>query len=218
MTFPFPFFVPSGLVSAFPVVQGRNSGGTTAQNYNAPLPSSPQSGELLLCFCAIGNVSNARTYNGASGWADLFNASAAFGQIRDWAVLYKISNGTETVVPLTSSGASFWATTTYRISGAGTPQISTDVDTTTSTSHDPPLLTPSGGSKKYLWLTAVAVQGAGTISSAPTNFTDLTQDNTSGNQRIGSAEYQFEAASMNPGAWTTSSANGRTITVAVPPT
>lgn len=215
-----PMFAPNAGSVAFPAVAGTPASGsqTGGTSYAIPLPSSPNAGEVLLVCVMLTNGANARLITGVTaGWNELFraNSSHSSGGIRDWAVYYKVSDGTETTVTVSASGTANFHYVAYRISGAGTPQASTAVDSAGATS-DPANFTPVGGSKKYLWIGFCNIYVSETFTTAPTGFSPITRIEVATGATAG-APYQFEAASLDPDAWTVSTSISRNITIAIPP-
>ena len=85
------------------------------------------------------------------------------------------------------------------------------------TSHDPPNLAPSWGSREVMWIAADLYLN-GSVTAYPTSYTDNQNDyaGTSGGGRIAIATRNLKAGSENPGAFTLSGASaGAVITIAV---
>jgi hypothetical protein len=90
----------------------------------------------------------------------------------------------------------------------------------TGTTIDPPSLTPLGGVKDYLWLTAGAADGNVTISGFPVNYTNTVSDacGTTGGTAIGAGARALNAASEDPNSFTISAAEQRSAqTVSIAP-
>lgn len=119
-------------------------------------------------------------------------------------VMARVAIGTEdsTSINFLTTSTSFAFAHTYRID-AGTwrevvSSITATVATGTSATPDPPNHAPWQGSNDYLWLTFCG-KTSGTITAAPTNYTDLLT-NASGDN-MGSARRTNTAASENPGTF-----------------
>ena len=95
--------------------------------------------------------------------------------------------------------------------------MSTSV-TGASSAPNPPSLTPTGGSKDYLWLAVEGNDSSKSVSSYPTNYTNgLNRGNFS--VYIGSAQRALTASSENPGNFTLSGTDGWVAcTVGIHPT
>jgi hypothetical protein len=211
-----PGLVPAIAAAAFqtyPVVEGSNTGanagGTGTSSYSAPLPSSITAGELLLLFVSAG-AGAARTVTTPTNWSSLFNSIGA-GSLRRFCGFYKFANGSEGAsVTVAASANSFWSSTAYRISGyQGAPQAGTTA-TGSASNPDPPNLTPSWGSAKTLWIAAAGrdAGGASDFSASPANYSALIQNGGSGSANhsaTASAYREFQAASENPGTFTSNS-------------
>jgi hypothetical protein len=164
---------------------------------------APSSGELLVVV--LGENTNV-SINAKAGWTELCDASAVECIL---GVLYRIADGTEgTSTQFFSSpqekggGWQCYVITNY----SGVPEISA-VATSGSPSYDPPSLSPSWGSAKTLWLAVMAHDGSIAITGAPSNYTDLRADYWNNFEGAGcaSARRELEAASEDPGAFTSGS-------------
>lgn len=205
----------------FPVVESRaataEGGATTGHNVN--LASGAIAGDLLIVsFATDGNPSI--DWSG-TGFTEFFSRNN--GSAIKLAIAYKLSTGGETSINVTTGAAERVVSTAYRISGAKDPssqppEASTGA-TGASTSPNPDSLTPTGGSKKYLWLAVAGCDGGFNITSYPTSYTDgLTRSGTSLGATIGTAERLLEASIDNPAVFTYSSSDQWVaITIAVHP-
>lgn len=207
---------------AFPTVANRTGAATTSAATTLVVPFTQTTGDFVIIFIANDTTTISTISDGFSQITDNTGATR---------IIYKASlAGTEGGdCTITFSGSCKSCATSYNIQGAATttPEFSTVV-TGTSTSPDPGTLTPSGGSKDYLWFSFVGLGGedvAAPISSAPTNFTNLTTRSTgtggsiATNSSLGTAEYASTASSMNPGTFSLSTTRDwRAYTVCVFPT
>ncbi len=188
-----------GGAAEFPVVEATNSGELEpSTSQSVTLPSGIQAGDLLI----IVFVSGSGTIS-ASGWSTLFNEPDSSSSIR-LVVFYKTAAGSDTATISNSSGR-VAAYTTYRISGhQGVPEAQTT--TGTSTTPDPPSLSPSWGLAKTLWIAAAGRLSSGVASGYPDNY-------TGGMSEVGaqppivflgvsSAHRENEVASEDPGSFT----------------
>ncbi|MFO0992545.1 MAG: hypothetical protein U1E67_11520 [Hyphomicrobiales bacterium] len=85
------------------------------------------------------------------------------------------------------------------------------------TTHDPPNLSPSWGSREVMWIAADLYLN-GSVTAYPTSYADNQNDyaGTSGAGRIALATRNLKAASENPGAFTLTGATaGAVLTIAV---
>jgi hypothetical protein len=197
---------------AFPTVQttAETAVTTAGTSHAITLPSGISAGDLILILMDIGSTS--ATLSAHADYEELLDESAANGL----KILYRWATGGESNPTFTSSGSTRSATIAYRISGAEhpdlvAPQIGTTA-TGTSTTPDPPSVTPSGGTQDYLFIAFFG--GAGEeadddtwVNSGPTNYTNLLQKacGTAGSSlggKIGSAERQLNTGSaQDPGTF-----------------
>jgi hypothetical protein len=213
---------------AFPQVAGTatTNGSTAATDKVCNLPSGIASGNLLLLVL---RSAAADTHTTPSGWTALFanETDASGGDITScW---YRVASGTEgTTVTVNGTASTKFASLAYRIAAhdSTTPPAVSTRATGTSTTPNPPALTPGGGAQDYLWLWMGGWQGEQTSPPAgtPTNYTDPigassgTAGSTSTNCRVASARRTLTAASEDPPAWTISVSDvWRAWTVAVFP-
>lgn len=123
---------------------------TAGTSHTVTLPANIAQGDLLLICMDIG--STAATLNAHADYAELLDENSANGL----KILYRYADGSETNPTFTSSASTRDATITLRITGALDPGIQPpEIGTTatgTSLNPDPPAVTPTGGSKDYLWV------------------------------------------------------------------
>ncbi len=150
------------------------------------------------------------------GWTQAFIINMSGGSYDDvLECRYRECDGSEgasinvTTTPFVSSTHE-----TYRITGhdpAIAPESTTAQDNSGgNAAPDPPSLTPTGGSKDYLWLAACGFQRFRTVDVFPTNYSNgLSQNGSPGDTNgIGTAERALTAASENPGAFTLGASTG----------
>jgi hypothetical protein len=214
---------------ASPVDAGRvaTNVATAIDPWSITLPAS-SAGELLVALLRTG----AADATGAiTGWAVLVNDSSDAGAGNVY-VMYRWADGTEGV-----SASVEWSATrkggavVWRITGAENPatqapeQVGANYTTTANTA-DPPSISPTGGSKDYLFLALGAQDGeVGAFTASPASYSTITAANsgTGGtpgtNVQIGGASRQLTSASENPGVFTHAAAatGGRAITLAIHP-
>lgn len=142
---------------ASPVVEGTaETAVTTAGTSHAiTLPASIASTDLVLITSSIG--STAATFNALTDWTEIADENAAIGL----KIIWYSGAGVPSNPTFTSSASTRSATIAWRISGADktiTPEIGT-VATGTSATPDPPAVTPTGGSKDYLFIAIAGMAG-----------------------------------------------------------
>ena len=131
---------------------------TAATAHTVTYPTGIQAGETLLMVADKG--STAATIAAITGWTELLDENLANGLYVAWKKADGTESGTFTV---TTSASTRLVVMIYRISGAADPTVSPPQIGTTSTgtsaTPDPPSLTPSGGSKDYLWIAIAGMAG-----------------------------------------------------------
>ena len=195
---------------AFPVVEGTAiSAQSTSSNPNGiSLPAGVVAGDLLL---VIYEVSNPVSITFPAGWTVFFTqVGGSFGGVLCNQVLaYKKAVGGETSINVSPGAGRGYAANAYRISGVLNPAIQAPEAVGTggedalppSGSPDPPLLTPTGGSKDYLWITGYASSASNGVLP-PASYINQILIASAGGGRCNSARRELTAASEDPGAWT----------------
>lgn len=196
----------------FPTVMSINESSlnTAGTSHVVSLPSGLALGNLLVILLDKG--STAATMNSLAGYTEVVDENTANG-ITIWA---RDCDGTEgATVTFTSSASTRSAHISYRISGAEKasvqlPELST-VATGTSTAPEATAVTPTGGTKDYLWITMFGCAGEEAdddtwLNTAPANYGDLRQKacgtvGTNLGGIIGSAHRTNTASSEDPGAF-----------------
>ena len=201
---------------AAPVVEAQTENSGSSSNPAAALPASIASGELLFLFFA--SDAAGQSIGTPTDWTLLVTQTNA-------RVFYKIATGSEgstVTVPFTPN-ARPWAARSFRVSGHNSSSAPEAASATgTGTSPDAPSLTPTGGSKEYLWIWSVHVGdedfGAGTVSSFPTNYTTNADQVGTTAAAVGTSYRANTASSENPGTGTLSAgAPWTAVTIAVYP-
>lgn len=214
-----------------PSVAATNESSTTSAgtSHVVSLPGSIAAGDLLLVVMNIG--STAATINALTGWTALLDEGVASGLY----LAYREADGTEGAsITLTSSASTRDATITFRITNAQdpavqAPQIGTTA-TGSSTTPDPPAITPTGGAKDYLFIACAGMAGEEAdddtwANTPPTNYLPspplqkscgVAGTNLGG--LIMAASRELNASTENPGTFAVDVTNGwRAQTIAVHP-
>lgn len=201
----------SGLGSgggAFPEVLSRDTSVETGEetSHSVDMPATVDAGDLLVII--FGTEDGSSIAFGT--FTEIFDEDSA-GAAK-LGIAYKQADGTEDggTETVTTGATTQSAHIVYRITGhvnpaTQAPEVSLDANGSSS-APDPNSLTPTGGSKKYLWLAAMACDldtTAGSISGFPTNYTNGTEINSgSDGAMTGGAERQLKTVSEDPGAFT----------------
>lgn len=195
-----------------------DTGGSNITNPAFNKPASTQLGDVLLLSWRAGGEITSITNQGGFTQLVLSNADGTDDYLY---VGYKIADNTEgtTITQTVTQGRRF-AAVMWRLTSAGTPLIST-VATGSGTSVDPPNFNPPGAIADWLWIAIGSCEDNRTVSSAPSNFSNLAFENVStaadGATLMGASQ-QLAADQLNPGGFTitVTSNNHMTATVAVP--
>lgn len=195
---------------AYPVIESITetpfASDTTA--HAVSMPASVNAGDaLIVIFTNDGSA----TVTTPAGWTQLY--TLANGTALTGGAYAKVASGSEGggTVDFVTSATESASAQCYRISGwhgliAGIA-AGTAGSVSTGTTADPPSLSPGWGALDTLWLATCHTSTTQTISSGPTNYTNLTQT-TSGSgttfaQTI-SARRNNNTATEDPDVFTTS--------------
>jgi hypothetical protein len=188
---------------------------TTAGTTSTPT-FTQTTGDLVVIFLSL---AVAGTITPGDGFVNLTNINANFH------ILYKYLVGTEGGDVAITTPSSKSSAIAYNISGAlGAPELST-VATGTSTAPNATIVTPVGGSKDYLWISAFYSAGeeadddtwVSAAPSTPGTFTNLVQKTTgtggvaSTNSSVAAAQFSSTAISLDAGAFTMAQSLGELI-------
>jgi hypothetical protein len=198
---------------ASPVDSARQATNVTAaaNSHNINV-GSPVSGTLLIVLVRFPGAPGAVTFTGYTQLA----ADTSDASDDDTRLYYRLADGNEGATDVLTTGNSVklaaicWEITLAENPATQAPQLSTvAVGTTTANTANPTGVTPTGGSKDYLFLAVAAQDGeVGAYTAAPTNYLNLVTANcgTGGvpasNCYMGGASRQLTAASEDPGAFT----------------
>lgn len=201
---------------------------TAGTNHVVTLPASIAAGDLILICMSLGSTS--ATLNTHADYTELLDENAAVGL----KILYRWAAGGESNPTFVSTASTRDATVALRITGALNPATQPPEIGTTSTASsaapDPPAVTPTGGSKDYLFITFCGSAGEqaddGTYcTSFPTSYVVANLQKTCGvagtnlGGMIALAGRQLTASTDNPGVFAVSeNATWRAQTIAVHPT
>lgn len=178
-----------------------------AASRNVNFDVAPSAGEFL--FVAVASRQT-QILASTPGWVRAFHVKHP--QTTRWqAVFVKVAVGGDAFAYETASAADDQVPEADRSSyialrtGGGAQNIEIAFSTTSVTGPpNPPLLTPSGGNREYLWLSTVMSSDAGSeITNAPTGYSGLfkvsTASSVSARQAV--AHRVLTAASEDPGVW-----------------
>lgn len=186
--------------------------------HNVPMPATVNPGDLL----DAGSYITGSSTISASGFTLTGSQANTSGDDTRLSLFAKNAVGNEdgTNVNFATSSSAFMYVTLRRIEEGSWSGDVADIEaafaTGTSTTPNPPNLAPSGGSADYLWIAWGCKDSSGTITSAPTNYTNLITG--SGGANMGTARRTLEASSQDPGTFGGSSSQPYiAATEAIPP-
>lgn len=217
-------YVPPAVVSVTDSITtplDATSSRTDSTNHTVKLPSTLQSGWLLL---ALVTFDGTPTVTPPSGWSRLSTASG--GTAVKGEVYYHIvtsGNESRTSVTFTTDVAEQGAAQVYAVANwSGSVSdiaISTPVVSTAAapdgTTADPPALTPSWGGNNTIWIAATHTSSSRTVTSGPSGYSPVYatrsgEDNTSGQM---SSSYKItSSATEDPAIYTFSSTGVTSVT------
>ena len=184
----------------FPTIAATNTSTDASGDANivVNLPASIASGDLLVIF--VRSVAGAgHNLTTPSGWTQLFHVGGGTAAV--FAAYYKVASGSEgsTVTVTADQNIINSAHNSYRITVYnGTPEAATA--TGSSTTPDPPSLSPSWGADDTKWIAATGCGNATADLGAPTNYGGLLEALDSVFE-CGSANRDLNAASEDPGTF-----------------
>lgn len=212
-----PISYPQG-AGGFPVIESTATYQTNDNNtedHSVTLPSGISANDLLIMVFRAGSSETAST---PSGWT-LLDSRNNNGVTYIW---YKTATGGEgSTVTVTTGNGIRAAAITYRISNwDGTPEISF----TGSNTNDPPSISPSwGNTTGTLFLATLTNRRSDSnVTGSPTDYSGLltisqSSSSMTSRSRVSTAHRFLDAASENPGAFTTTGTidNPHSATIAI---
>lgn len=209
---------------AFPTVEATNHSAQAdpTTSHTVSLPAGIQADETLLVFFVC-QTKEVVTF--PEGWTKLFEGYSPLNY-NTLAIGWRKADGGEGAsITLTTVGSEVSVHISHRISGATDPTITPPEVSIgaggSSANPDPDILTPTGGSKEYLWIAVEGNPEDDLVTDYPTNYNDNQETYYSslfGYSAIGIATRNLETDSEDPGAFTiTASRRWKACTVAVYP-
>ena len=200
------------------------SGNNVAETLHTIAVPAASPGDLLLVVIGVDGTQgyDTLTVNTASsgpGWAKLVQADATGGGPATAIFWKKMGAPGESNALVINSGAMDDESQhiVLRIPSGGTP-TATATAVGNSANSNPPLHTPPGGAQDFLWITVHAADTTAQATVAPTLFSNLfTSTTVSGTGcSVATAERQLNAASLDPGTFTSPTESWVAFTIAVP--
>lgn len=200
--------VPPGLMGSvedFPVIEGTSAfiAIGTASSHNVPLPSGVQSGDLVLIALCTGSSNNPIASTPAD-WTSIGHTATAPApsQVRV-QVFCRVASGALSQVSIELSVSANIVAVIYRISSfTGLPEVKRHFGL------DGPILSPSWGAKKTLWMPMIGYSSTSSSPwTPPPNYTDPLRAHSSDyNRGIVSSVRFLKASSEDSGAYSGPSA------------
>lgn len=200
----------------YPTVVQRGSARTTTTNTTSHAITIPahQAGDMILVHFA---VDGAPTVTDGSGtWNKLGQASNT--TVVTGAIFWKIAtSNSETLTLTTSTEQSSHTVLVIRPDSGNTLSIEGASANGSSSNSNPPSLTPSVGSKDFLWIATRAGDSTVVATVAPTDFTQLQTLAAAGTggASTNTAEREFTGTTLDPGTFTSASEQWVSWTLAV---
>ena len=203
---------------SIPTVKGTNTSNKTSAgtSHTVSLPASIVSGNLLII---VFTATSGPSVTWPGGYSAFFSKIA--GALGLYAA-YRQADGTEGgTITVTTDASVRSSHASYRIAGHKPPATQVPEASAGAFGSDvnpnPSSLTPTGGSKDYLWIAAQGHRTSETTTGVPASYTNgLSKETASAS--IGTAERQLNASSEDPGTFTVSgSGNWVACTIAIHP-
>jgi hypothetical protein len=199
----------------FPTAAGRNTGQRTSDNGTHPinLPSGVQPGELLLVLIAIDGSPTVNFTGDDWRFVTVAQSTNVTG-----AVFYKRATGDDALTVTTSVNEQS-SHISYRLPAGSMPWIQSA--TGSSTNSDPPASgTLPFGAEDVLWIVGRCGDAQVAATAAPSSFANLLSvtGTTSNGATVSVAERSLNAASLDPGTFTSATEQWVAFTIAILPT
>lgn len=202
---------PNPIVNSVTSTQTGTGFGSDSLTHNVNMPATTKAGDLLLMFFSYDDSTATITDpDGAGGWTQVTANSSATGGVTGsiWA---KIATGSDgSTVNFASSTSQSASAQVYRIAAnswsGSLSDIASAVGTgSTTTTPNPPALTPSWGSANNLWLEYVAGGTHTALTTPSTNYANGTHTNGNTGNAGASVDTAYRlntAATEDPGTMT----------------
>lgn len=203
---------------AFPSVvtpRGTSAALASATSHVVAMPASATTARgVLVIFTADSGPTFSIT---GTGWTLL--GQAANAAFMGSCVIYKRPGVTLAALTVNLSFAEEGTYVVLAVDGAApaeSPYVASFAVTGANT--DPPSLTPTGGARDYLWVAVRTGEAAVIATAAPTSYAGLTSaTGGASGASTSTAERSLNAASENPGAFTSATEDCVAWTIAIPP-
>lgn len=197
---------------AFPTVVSitQTTFESNVTDHDADLPATVSAGDLLLVLAA---------FDGSGGVTTPDDYEVIVTTVLNYRVCALIADGTEGggTIRFTTSGSETGAVQVYRITNF-TGNLTSIVRSVSGGTSNPPLIEFPWGATDTLCLAVLLQSASGSVSAAPTNYTNLT-DTTSGSgsndAQVTSSRRNVSTSSEDPAGYTSSRSNAATLAVTI---
>jgi hypothetical protein len=174
----------------------------TSHTHNLP---SYVAGDLLVAFACV-QPSSTATITSFGGWTQVYQTANGASAAKQ-GVFYKVAASEGTTISATVDVSSRLLSVIYSITTgtySGTPEGTSVADPGASASPNPPSLTPTGGSARYLWLVACSQDNSNPATVLPTGFSSQFDAVLAGTNRpsMSTCQQALVASSLDPSAFT----------------
>jgi hypothetical protein len=195
---------------AFPAIVDTRTTNDATSNTLTPwisIPFTTLAGDLLIAAIRLSVLA---TVTWPDGWNELVDANdGSDGMSVAWRIATAAEESADQI-NVTVTVAARSASVMYRITGFSTPPECSTPTTGTGSTPDAGSLSPTGGSKDYLWITFAGIEGEPTEPTVPSGYSQLsilfatsgTAGGAASNCAIAAVARQLAAASHDSGAWT----------------
>jgi hypothetical protein len=194
---------------AFPAVRNteQSSKATIGEPMVVTLPAH-ETGDLLLIVLRQGTTSTGgvNDYGTPSGWTSFSSNQRIFAKIA--------ASSSETNPSFTGGNDARRAhAVAYSISGVDGSTVASVIELSEDASSSSPALTPSFGSRDYLWIAGFTISNRETTYTTPTDYGNVVQNNIAGASSTAfsaviTARRAFTGTTQTPGAWSPSRGTG----------
>lgn len=217
-----------GSSGGYPTIRSKTHSAETSGTYShdVSLPATIEAGDTILAVFVCDDNEAVTWENEGSDWHVIYEEDAgSSGPTMSIAWKKAVGNEDGTTVTVTTGSSEASVHLSYAIQDADDPTVSPPEASTEASGYnsypDPASLSPSGGSKDYLWFAFYGCDDDDTAYSFPSTYTDNREtyesSSGSGTCAIGAASRDYTSSSDNPGSFSISSEQWEAATVAVYP-
>ena len=212
--------------SSYPTIRSKTHSAepSNTRSHDVRLPDIIEAGDTILVVFICDDNEQVSWEN--DEWTTIYEENAG-GNGPTMEIAWKKANGNEdgTTIELETNSVEESVHMSYAIQNAADPEVfppeASNEASGHSSSPDPESLSPSGGSKSYLWFAFYGCDDDDLASSYPSTYTDNRESYESssggGTCAIGAASREYTSSSDNPGSFSISSEQWEAATVAVFP-